>query len=940
MLSLLNQVICRVPVFSVNDQLDTNWDKLKVLINDSSPGFYSLIEDVSFPELERLDKKTRFTIWKYFNRAKYRQTPFNGFAALILINFDPEKFERATLITISDEIIKHDFIDWSEKENIKKTQHQIFPCTLFKTNSTLYPLTSGFRYIRNLNNQFEIASVSGSPELNFVLDLCKTTTSFQEICQLLKSRFNLTKTEAKEFIADLASLQLVFSDRSPNITGPDFFQRLNVTKQAFKQKYNICERKLISGYTDRSPAENIIEAIEFLNNVRQNPKNNELEDFRNKFVEKYDGKIVPLCLVMDPELGIGYGNLENIAEDNSHINFLNTRREINFPVIHYTDFHKFLLNNILNGDVIDLINYDREVTKGTSMNLPNSLSAIYHLYKNHPVLELTGGCTANALLGRFTLSSTELEKLAKDIVKIEAEANPDIMFFDICYQAETKIDNVNRRKHIYPNELPLLTWSCNSSPLEINDILVALSGREIVLWSQKENKRIIPRIASAYNYSRSDLSVYRFLCDLQHQGLNTNLNLNVAGIFPGLLKYPRIKYKQVIVSPAMWQVPTVLMEKCAELIETKKNRLNTWLREQHIDFIFKAGISDQQLFFNPGLDADIDAFLSFLDQNKGKPIYITEALISAGDEIKSENGGVYSGQFIVSYFHKKLIYHAYTALFNKQRQPIQEVFFPGDEWLYFEIYCHQNCSNLILNRIRNEFISHHKKILDKWFFLRCEHPKSHIRLRLNTKNAVQNELIQSLRNVLKPLCVDGFVTDIQIKTYFRETERYGEAGLEIMEQLFFVDSKYVILLLDDVYDIPEMYNMTLCFMQMVLNSWMPEIDDQIVFTKKMASNFSAEFAMDSHILKEINANYKKLKMPAGIKPGLPFKTPIKEYGRLLQRIKLNGAGSTKTPILADILHMHINRVFYSRQRFHEMVLYQYLTKLLLSKRAVAAFQSE
>jgi hypothetical protein len=129
-------------------------------------------------------------------------------------------------------------------------------------------------------------------------------------------------------------------------------------------------------------------------------------------------------------------------------------------------------------------------------------------------------------------------------------------------------------------------------------------------------------------------------------------------------------------------------------------------------------------------------------------------------------------------------------------------------------------------------------------------------------------------------------------------------------------------------------------MQMVLNSWMPEIDDQIVFTKKMAANFSAEFAMDSHILKEINANYKKLKMPAGIKPGLPFKTLIKEYGRLLQRIKLNGAGSTKTPILADILHMHINRVFYSRQRFHEMVLYQYLTKLLLSKRAVAAFQSE
>lgn len=939
MLNLLNQVVCRVPAFSINDQLNHNWDKLKALIKDSSPGFYDRIEGVSFSELDSLDKKMRFTIWKYFNRARFRQTPFNGFAALTIIDLNNEKFEGATSITISDEIIKHDFIDWAEKENIEKINHKPVSSTVFQANSTLYPLTSGFRYIRNLNNRFEIASVSGFPELNFLLDLCKRKTSFQEICDLLKSRFNLTKTEVKQFIVDLTNLQLVFSDKCPNITGIDYFQRLKVNKQAWKQTYSICERKLITGHTDRSPAEEIIEVIQFLNNIGLNEKRSGLEEFRRKFAEKYDGKIVPLSLVMDPEIGVGYGNLENIPEDNSHIHFLNPHLEMNFPLINYTNFHKFLLNNILNGGEINLFDYDQGLTKETPMNLPNSLSAIYHLYKNHPVLELAGGCTANALLGRFTLSSTDLEKFAQEIVKIEVEANPDIMFFDIGYQAEIKIDNVNRRKQIYPNELPILTWSCSSSPLEVNDILVALCGREIVLWSQKENKRVIPRVASAYNYSRSDLSVYRFLCDLQHQGLNTDLTLNIAGIFPGLIKYPRVKYKQVIVSPAMWQVPITLTEKCTDVMEIKKNRLMTWLREQRIDFLFKAGISDQQLFFNPDIDADIDAFLSFLDQNKGNPVYITEALISDSDEIKSENGGIYSGQFIAAYFHKKTIYNAYDGLFSKQKQHTQETFFPGDEWLYFEIYCHQNRSNMILNSINNEFIQHYKGMMEKWFFIRYEYPKAHIRLRLNAKNS-QYELIQSLRSALNPLCDEGFVSDIQIKTYFRETERYGDAGLELIEHLFFADSEYVVSLLNDVYDIPKIYNRTLYFMQMVLNNWLPDIDDQIIFTKKMTDNLSSEFALNSHMLKEINSNYKKLKLPADLKSSLPFKKLIKEYDNIFHLIKLDGNHRTKTSIFADILHLHINRIFYSKQRYHEMVLYQYLTKFLLSKRAVAAFQVE
>ncbi len=100
-------------------------------------------------------------------------------------------------------------------------------------------------------------------------------------------------------------------------------------------------------------------------------------------------------------------------------------------------------------------------------------------------------------------------------------------FFDIAYQAEKKVDNVNRRKQLYPYELPILTWSESDNPLDLNDLLVTIEQQEVVLKSKKLDKRLLPRIASAYNYTRSDLAVYRFLCDIQSQGILTNLSFKL-----------------------------------------------------------------------------------------------------------------------------------------------------------------------------------------------------------------------------------------------------------------------------------------------------------------------------------------------------------------------------------------------------------------------------
>lgn len=229
--------------------------------------------------------------------------------------------------------------------------------------------------------------------------------------------------------------------------------------------------------------------------------------------------MVPLSEAMDPEIGVGYGNFgEHLVEnpltdifDNSNLSKLPK------PAILDTEIHNFLLVCLIKGQTIRLEEFDgeKEITK---FPLPNTLSVMFRSWNGHPVIESLGGCTANTLLGRFTIASQELEGFAHQVVQIEERSNPDILFFDIGYQAERQFDNVNRRSKIYSHELPILTWSCDQSPISFNDVLICVRNSEVLLWSRKYKKRMVPRVPSAYNYSRSNLPVFRFLCDLQHYG--------------------------------------------------------------------------------------------------------------------------------------------------------------------------------------------------------------------------------------------------------------------------------------------------------------------------------------------------------------------------------------------------------------------------------------
>jgi hypothetical protein len=84
-LLLYPKVVCRTPAFALNDEIHDVFETLREQICDASPEFYTIIADLSADNWLSAENKIVYTLWKYFNRAKYRATPYGQFSGISLV---------------------------------------------------------------------------------------------------------------------------------------------------------------------------------------------------------------------------------------------------------------------------------------------------------------------------------------------------------------------------------------------------------------------------------------------------------------------------------------------------------------------------------------------------------------------------------------------------------------------------------------------------------------------------------------------------------------------------------------------------------------------------------------------------------------------------------------------------------------------------------------
>lgn len=922
--------LCRTPVFSVHQELSQVWDELKGYIHESSPAFFEIIKDLQYPELESAEPKTRFTVWKYFNRAKFRATPYGGFAAFSLVPVCKEKGHTGA-IAIEHKTTQYRFPDWQEKENINQNADWLSLHSGFlRANTSTYITAEDIRYISETDGLFELSAITAEQTIISMLTFCGTKRSITAVRDFLYLELGFKKGLINNFLEQLIDFQLLVSDLRPNIIGTDYFKRINYPDQHKKTDYIISERKIVSGQLPAEKFNILTEVAGFLGKHTYPEQNQSLKNFKEKFKKTFENKEIPLLVAIDPELGLGYKALETDKQEDQLIQELkaNQRQAKSIQNLKYTPLHQFMLNQMITHKNIQLHDF-KDPGNEQALPLANTISTLVQYTDDYIILDNIGGYTANSLLGRFSMAGEAVAEHCAAFVKIEEEANPDVLFFDIAYQHDKKADNVNRRKSIYSYELPILSWTDNQQVIDLNDIMVSIKKDDLILYSLKYGKRIVPKSASAYNYSRSDLAVYRFLSDLQHQHINSSLGIDLKNFFPGLVHYPRVQYKNVVLSTEKWEVPKQI---CTAANTTEALKLLTeWLAGIALKGPFKCGAGDQTLLFKPDVKEDLLSFAFFCKNRTG--LYIEETFIPVTAVVTDENNQPYLPEFIISLQHNQQIYEPYTLKAPATRPADGNIFLPGGEWLYFEIYCHTSRANAVLSKLTREYLNVFRKQIKNSFFIRYSDPSSHLRVRIQLKNIADTQLLLTgFSEVLKPAITSGLIRDLQVKTYQRESERYGGTRIALVEKWFGINSDFIFSLLAKQATANDYYSLSITMLENVLEKAGYTLPEQLYFVEMMADLFAAEMNIRPEGFKKLNQTFKDFSVATDLLKlnKLQSKKAVKTETVFLEVLNTCPAAEQHN-LLADLFHMHTNRLFENEQRMHEMVMYYYLTKRLKMK---------
>jgi thiopeptide-type bacteriocin biosynthesis protein len=266
------------------------------------------------------------------------------------------------------------------------------------------------------------------------------------------------------------------------------------------------------------------------------------------------------------------------------------------------------------------------------------------------------------------------------------------------------------------------------------------------------------------------------------------------------------------------------------------------------------------------------------------------------------------------------------------------IFYPGSEWLYFKIYTGVKTSEFLLEVIKPfvEQLQNENKI-KKWFFIRYNDPKPHLRIRFNINNVNNyNYILEKINSLFGEYLNSGEISNVVIDTYKRELERYGENTIEYAEELFFRSSELILNFLE--YDDEEKIMVALFYIDCIFSELGLSNEEKINWIKNFDNAFKTEFNADKNLNNQLKRKYIDFqpKYFEFIKSN-EFKdirnlitNNISDIHIVIEKIleleKKECLNVEMRDYFQSIFHMHINRLFVSNQRLFEMIIYDHLLR--------------
>jgi thiopeptide-type bacteriocin biosynthesis protein len=996
----------RTPALSYEEY---NCDALEIMLKNkffqsaiffASESLYMELNRCDF-NYQLLDKKVKLSLQKYFNRMCYRPTPFGMCSAFTSLNWSVFRNSETCILENEREIYVNPDFQFTVDIARKMEKSGAFNHVKYYSNNAIYTIKGEKRYLTNCfdsdqrKTDFLIASYQADRLLNKLISFCKKGKTKIEVTAWLND-FIGDENEVGNYVEDLIDAGLLISELYPNMSGQKYFDRLisiilnennktefakeilnyenllngiknendvNVNSLLENKLYSISQKKLKSmfyvGYEKKSQSsldkkyqECIRDGLNCLHRFTTDATPKSLITFKNRFKTRFEDQEIPILQALDREAGIGYEGLEtNLITsellDGIQLDLQSNSLNFNWTPIH--EFFLFKLSKTKNDDSILISDKDLEKIHGQSeLKVPPSFSVIFRIFGDKIWIEQAGGCTATALLGRFTLFSEKVLEEARYIASVEEKFNEDVIFAEISCFNDEHAANINSNSGIRTYEIPIGVHSTldRDKIIDLSDITISVINNIIILRSKKLNRLIVPRLSSAFNYGRSELSIFRFLCDMQYQGLKFNYNFDLRSLLPGLNFYPRVEYKNCILYPSTWILNAEEIAEITDGSDTNGNfkRMGEKLKlKKH----FALTEGDNQLLFDLDDDESIELFVKVI-KNKNSVI-LQEVFFDESASVVNRIGQPFVGQFIASVFANESSYtQRPLEPASRKKSKIKRIYLPGDEWLYLKLYCHPATSNSILTNSIKSVITRLKKqnILKSWYFIRYADPDHHLRIRIQINRNDASDVMRCFEKKLRKHVEKGSVNNMLLDTYKREIERYGGDTIEHVEKIFHASSELIINYLKNITrEQPDRSELHLAIISVdaILEVFFSQNFERIFLLKCLHDGMKHEFEDSKQVKFQMDTKYREyswfinnMNTNKKLIAGIAGKKEFNSYLKALSLLKANSLWLLPDKLMklvGDVIHMHLNRLFNEKQRNHEFIIYYLLHKYYLSLEA-------
>ncbi len=720
-------------------------------------------------------------------------------------------------------------------------------------------------------------------------------------------------------------------------------------------------------------ARELVRGAEILAGLAPAPAHAALERFRADFLDRYGDGTAPLVEVLDEESGIGFESTDASRAANSPLlRGVAPARRKQAGKMTCHDGHGHLLRRLAGARLaeLELDGADLEALRRPEARLPSAFAVVGTIVDGSDArrrlhVSAFAGPSGARLLGRFCNLDADIERLVREHVGAEERLAPDAIFAEIVHLPEGRVGNIICRPSLRAHEIPFLGRS--GAPAErqigVTDLLVRVVGERVVLWSASRDREVVPRLSTAHNYAGYGIATYRFLASLQDQEV-TSIGRWSWGPLEHLAYLPRVRHDRWVFQAARWSLlaPQLAPLAAAARGDGGLRRARVWDAMQRLrDTLELPRLvvlvdGDHRLPIDLDNVVSVDATAQLL---KTRSHAVLEELYPRPEQACVTSGGQRHAHELVVLAHRRLpvapVRLVRPASSGVSAAPdVRKSFAPGSDWLYARI----DAGPATVDRLLVDDVApllawlRRRGVIDRWFFVRYDTPRWHLRLRLHGDAArLAAEALPALHDALAPACEARLAGPLRLDTYDRELHRYGgDQAIEAAEAVFCADSDAVLATLTALGggDDDRRWLATAAGLDRMLADLGHDVPARLRVVDALRDGFARELGVDSGVRRRIGERFRGhrealeavlAERPAtggwleGVRAAWDQRgTALRALATLARGLEARGALTTSWfELTASLTHMHVNRLARAGLRQQEAILYELLSRAYRSR---------